>query len=80
MKRLFKTKKSQRIKTLLLGLGALLAIIYGLIVIVGIPVRQVFLLLSVAILIVAALALAGFIVTFIFLSIKRFFKPRLKNK
>ena len=80
MKRLFKTKKSQRIKTLLLGLGALLAIIYGLIVIVGIPVRQVFLLLSVAILIVAALALAGFIVTFIFLSIKRFFKARLKNK
>ena len=52
MKRLFKTKKSQRIKTLILGLGALLAIIYGLIFIVGIPARQVFIMLSVSILIV----------------------------
>jgi len=80
LRRLFKTKKSQRIKTLLLGFGALLAIIYGLIVIVGIPVKQVLLLLSVAILIVAAMALAGFVFTFIFLSIKRLFKAGFKNK
>ena len=80
MKKIFKSKKSQRIKTILLGLAALLAIIYGLIVVVGVPARQVFMLLSIAILLVAALALAGFVFTFIFLSIKRFFKTRLKNK
>lgn len=80
MKRLFKSKKSQRVKTLLLGFGALLAIIYGLIVIVGVPARQVFILLGVAVLIVAALALAGFIFTFLFLSIKRFYKQRINKQ
>ena len=80
MKRFFKSKKSQRVKTLLLGFGALLAIIYGLIVIVGVPARQVFILLGVAVLIVAALALAGFIFTFLFLSIKRFYKQRINKQ
>ena len=80
MKKIFKSKKSQRIKTILLGLAALLAIIYGLIVVVGVPARQVFMLLSIAILLVAALALAGFVFTFIFLSIKRFIKQRQSNK
>jgi hypothetical protein len=71
MKRFFKSKKSQRIKTLTLGFGALLAIIYGLIVIVGIPAWEVFILLFVSILIVLALAVAGFVFTFSFLWIRR---------
>lgn len=76
MKRFFKSNKSQRIKTLILGLGALCAIIYGLIFIVGIPARQVFILLSVSILIVLVLAIAGFVVTFSFLWLRRKFRRR----
>ena len=76
MKRFFKTKKSQRIKTLVLGLGALLAIIYGLIFIVGIPAREVFVLLSVSVLIVFILAVAGFIASFSFLWLRRKFRTK----
>ena len=71
MKRFFKSKKSQRIRTLFLGFGALLAIIYGLIFIVGISAWEVFILLSVSVFIVLALAVAGFIFTFSFLWVRR---------
>lgn len=76
MKRIFKTKKSRRIKTLALGVGALLAIIYGLIVIVGIPAREVFILLSVSVFIVFFLAVVGFIASFSFLWLRRKFKTK----
>jgi hypothetical protein len=54
-------KRYRRIRTLLLGFGALLAIIYGLIFILDMPAREVFQLLLASVIIVAALALAGFI-------------------
>lgn len=58
---IFTNKRYRRIRTLLLGFGALLAIIYGLIFILEMPAREVFQLVLASVIIVAALALAGFI-------------------
>ena len=79
MKKLLRSKRYKRNKTLLLGFSALLAILYGLIFIVGIPARQVFILLSVAIVIVVILAVAGFLFTFSFLALRRLIKNKNKN-
>ena len=76
MKKLLRSKRYKRNKTLLLGFSALLAILYGLIIIVGIPARQVFILLSVAVVIVVVLALAGFLFTFCFLTVRRLIKNK----
>ncbi|MGB1192669.1 MAG: hypothetical protein ACPG3T_07075 [Pseudomonadales bacterium] len=74
MKKLSRSKRYKRNKTLLLGFAALLAILYGLIFIVGIPARQVFILLSVAVVIVLFLAIAGFLFTFSLLALRRLIK------
>ena len=54
-------KKSSRGRTLLLGVAALLAIIFGLIYLLDMPARDVLQLLGASIILVLLIAIAGFV-------------------
>tara|TARA_B100000767_G_C19704415_1_gene509857 strand:+ start:188 stop:412 length:225 start_codon:yes stop_codon:yes gene_type:complete len=65
-------------RTIALGLSALAALIYGLIMILEVPAREVAILFFVACLFVATTALLGFICSFLFSKIKFYSKNKEK--
>lgn len=80
---LFKSKRSRRYKTLLLGMFALLALIFGLIYLLDVPAQEAFALLGASVIMVFFIALAGFIfVALLFLCkwlFKRFKQPSINQ-
>ena len=66
--------KLVRYRTVILGILALAMLIYGLVVILEVPSREVAILFFVACLFVAAMALLGFLISFFISKIRRWFK------
>lgn len=74
----FKSKRARRYKTLLLGLFALLALLYGLIYLLEVPAQDVLALLSASIIMVFFIALASLVFVLLINLGKRLVKRLIK--